>query len=299
MSEIATPRPADFDAYWGAVDRELAQYPAAPTLEKLALPSDEFSTVYALRLTSSGPYRIFGYLSIPNGTGPFPGLLVAPHYGSVNHLPHLDDRQRYVTLVLMYRGQRLADQPFAASYPGLLTLGIDDPATYIYRGIVADCLRGAEYLQSLPEVDASKVAINGDDLALITAARRPKFAAVQSGGLLFHRLMEVRQRSEAYPVEEINDYLRTYPDKQDAVARTLSYFEASHHAPGITATTLFSVGAGGTSGREWLQPLTGAITGPVEYYDLSHEGATDHDWLDAWMAQRLGSVPKPRLWQVA
>ena len=136
MSE--TKRPDEFDFYWNAVDQDLVRYPAAPTLERLALPSDEFSTVYALRLTSIGPYRIFGYLSVPPGDGPFPGLLVAPHYGSVNHLPHLDDRQRYVTLILMYRGQRLADQPFAATYPGLLTLGIDDPATYIYRGIVAD-----------------------------------------------------------------------------------------------------------------------------------------------------------------
>ena len=58
MSEIASSRPADFDAYWESVDRELAQYPGAPTLERLALPSDEFSTVYALRLTSIGPYRI-------------------------------------------------------------------------------------------------------------------------------------------------------------------------------------------------------------------------------------------------
>src|ERR1700736_538505 len=192
MSETAfkTPRPADFDAYWDAVDQELTRYPAAPTLDRLALPSDEFSPVYALRLTSTAPYRIFGYLSVPLGEGPFPGLLVAPHYGSVNHLPHLDDRQRYVTLILMHRGQRLADQPFAAEYPGLLTLGIDDPGTFIYRDIVADCLRAAEFLQSLPTVDPSRVAVNGDDLALITAARRPglKFAAVQAAGLVFYRL---------------------------------------------------------------------------------------------------------------
>src|ERR1700730_15948391 len=170
MSEIErTPRPADFDAYWDAVDQEWAVYPAAAPLERLARPSEEFSTVYAARLTSSGRYRIFGYLSVPPGEGPFPGLLVAPHYGSVNHLPHLDDRQRYVTLILMHRGQRLADQPFAATYPGLLTLGIDDPDTYIYRGIVADCLRGAEFLPSLPSVDARRGAINGDGLPLITA----------------------------------------------------------------------------------------------------------------------------------
>ena len=66
-----TSRPADFDTYWQAVDDDLTKYPAAPTLEKLPPNSDEHSTTYAAKLTSSGPYRIFGYLSIPNGTGPF------------------------------------------------------------------------------------------------------------------------------------------------------------------------------------------------------------------------------------
>jgi cephalosporin-C deacetylase-like acetyl esterase len=293
MTETTTPRPADFDAYWEAVDQELGQYEARPTLEPMALPSDEYSTVYAVRLTSIGPYRIFGYLSVPNGAGPFPGLLIAPGYGSVNHLPHLDDRQRYVTLVLMHRGQRLADQPFAASYPGLLTLGIDDPATYIYRAIVADCLRGAEFLLSRPEVDTSRVGISGGDLALITAARRSGFTAVQASGLLFHRLMEARERSDAYPAEEVNDYLRAYPDLTEAVARTLSYFEPAYHVSALTATTLFNGGGAG------VKMVADAIPGTVEQYELTHEGGTDHDWADAWMARQLGSAPKPRLWQVA
>jgi cephalosporin-C deacetylase len=293
MAATSSTRPADFDAYWAAVDDELARFPAVPTLERLALPSDEHSTVYAVKITSSGPYRIFGYLSIPNAAGTHPGLVYMPGYGSVNHLPHLDDRQRYVTLILMHRGQRLADQPFAAAYPGLLTLGIDDPGTYIFRSIVADCLRGAEFLLSRPEVDTSRVGIIGNDLALITAARRPRFSTVQASGLLFHRLMEVLERTEAYPVEELNDYLRTYPDKTEAVARTLSYFEPAYHAAGIKGTTLFN---GGGSG---VKLVADAVSGTVEQYELTHEGGTDHDWADAWMAKQLGSVPKPRLWDVA
>ena len=111
--------PDDFGAYWDALDAELARYAAAPELDLLPLRCTDFARFYALRLTSIGPYRIFGYYSVPIGAGPFPGLLITPRYGSVNNPPHYDDRARYATLVLMHRGQRLADQPFTAAYPGL------------------------------------------------------------------------------------------------------------------------------------------------------------------------------------
>jgi cephalosporin-C deacetylase len=293
-----TTRPDDFDQYWDVVDHELSQYPAAPALELLPLRRTDFATVYGVKLTSIGPYRIFGYYSVPNGPGPFPGLLVTPKYGSVNHLPHYDDRERYAVLVLMHRGQRLADQPFAASYPGLLTHGIESPETYIYRGIVADCLRGAEFLAGRPEVDATRIGITGDDLALITAARRPIFSAAQAAGLMFYRLMDTRQSSTAYPIEEVNDYLRTFPDREAAVTHTLSYLDPVQHASRITAGTLISLGSGARSGVEWHARLLEQLSDRGETYELTHEGATDHDWTDAWLAERLGVEPKPRLWTV-
>src|SRR5215208_7800336 len=131
----AASAPADFAAYWDALDVELEGIPAAADLEPMPLRSGDQYTCYGLKLTSVGPYRIFGYYSVPTGDGPFPGLLLTPRYGSVNHVPDYNDRRRYAVLQIMHRGQRLADQPLAAAYPGLLTLGIDDPATYVYRGI--------------------------------------------------------------------------------------------------------------------------------------------------------------------
>lgn len=288
----------DFNGYWNAVEAELERFAAAPELELLPARCTKYSNVYAVRLTSIGPYRIFGYLSIPVGAGPFPGLLLTPRYGSVNHLPHLDDRKRYVVLVVMHRGQRLADQPFAASYPGLLTLGIESPDAYIYRGIVADCLRGAEFLASRPEVDVKRIGIMGDDLALITASRRPTISAAGFSGLMFFRLMEARKYSDSYPIEEVNDYLRTYPDQLDSVATTLAYFDPTLHASRVAARSLLSVGSGKRNGLEWVQPLADQLGDRVEPYILSHEGGTDHDQVDAWLASKLGVAPMPRLWTV-
>jgi cephalosporin-C deacetylase len=294
-----TTIPADFGVYWDEVDRELARFPAASELELSPRRSTDFATSYNLRLTSLGPYRIFGYFSVPHGEGPFPALLQTPRHGSVNSPPHGNDRRRYAVLTLMHRGQRLADQPFAASYPGLLTHGIDSPRGYIYRGVVADCLRGAEWLASRPEVDPDRIAVTGDDLAIVTAARRPVFTALLAQALMFYRLMEARERTEAYPIEEVNDYLRFFPNLTDVVARTLAYVEPLYHAPNIRATTLLPTGdPGALGGPEWLLPLAEALSGPVERYDLTHEGGTDNDWLDAWLAGRLGVEPRPKLWQV-
>lgn len=294
MNTVAS-RPADFDRYWDAVDSELRDLDGAAELESIPGSSTEAFTTYRLRLTSIGPYRIFGYLGVPTGDGPFPGLLQTPRYGSVNHIPDYNDRLRYVVLQIMHRGQRLADSPFAASYPGLLTEGIGSASTYIYRGIAADCLRAAEYLLGRPEIDRSRVGIVGDDLALITAARRPSFSAMLAEDLMFYRLDEARRRTDAYPIEEVNDYLRGSPNQAEQVGQTLAYFDPLYHATSIRAATLLSVGdAGGLNGPEWLAPLLSGLGARAERYQVTHYSGTDNDQKDAWLARKLGVEPMSR-----
>jgi cephalosporin-C deacetylase len=277
----------DFESYWASVDDGLAVVPARAVLETVPERSTAESVSYIVRLTSSGPYRVFGHLSIPSGPGPFPALLMTPRYGSVNHVPHPNDRSRYVVFGLMHRGQRLADESFAAAYPGLLTLGIDDPASYIYRGIVADCLRAAEFLFGLAEVDPARVAVSGDDLALLTAARRPGFGAVRLSEFLFYRAIEARLRSSLYPLEELNDHLRGGA-AEEQVVKTLSYFDPVRHALAVSAPTLVAA-----DDADWFAPLVEALVAS-EIYQVTHLDGTDNDALDAWLADRCGVPPMSR-----
>ncbi|MEZ4520401.1 MAG: acetylxylan esterase [Thermomicrobiales bacterium] len=283
-------RPANFDSYWDNVDAELEAFPARPVLEELPMRSNEHCTVYALRLTSIGPYRIFGYLSVPRGAGPFPALLQTPRYGSVNHIPDYNDRLRYVCLQIMHRGQRLADQPYSASYPGLLTDGIVDQDGYIYRGIVADCMRAAEYLLGRDDVDQERVAIQGDDLALITAARRTGFALVNASGLMFYRLAEARLETSSYPAEEINEFCRAFPDNQDDAEETLALFDPQYHVGGLQSPVLLAIGGD----RDWFQPLLDQLGDNCQIYELTHRGGTDHDNIDRLIAERLETPPMSR-----
>lgn len=276
--------PEDFKEYWASVDAELATVPARPELTPLPFRSIPEATLYEVRLSSVSSYRVFGYLSVPVGDGPFPALLETPRHGSATLIPHVNDRSRYVVFTSTHRGQRGSDQPYRAAYPGVLTDGIGDLLKYVYRGIVADCLRAAEFLLDHPKADPFRVAVRGEtDLCLLTAGRRPGFAAVVPLGMLFYRADELRRSTTAYPLEELNDHLRGNPGVD--LARTLAYFDPVHHAPGITAKTLL--------GGE-LDGLTESLGGSVEIIELTNRGGIDADRYDAWLASVLGVPARSR-----
>jgi cephalosporin-C deacetylase len=280
-------------AYWREALEALARYPACPEIDPLPLRSTPFATLHGVRLTSLGPYRLFGYLSIPAGTGPFPAIYHPPKYQSVLEIIPQGtanlQRSRYITFTLAGRGQRNADSPFAAMFPGLLTEGIDRAESYIFRGIVADGVRGLQFLLGRPELDATRVVVAGNDVALITAALAPGATHLVSTPALFHRTAELAPRSTAYPLEEINDYLRLHPARAGAVRTTLGHYDLTALAPGVTATTLLMAGAPGTLlDGPALQPLADALAGPVTVHESEQSSYKDGLHAERWMAAQCG-----------
>lgn len=292
---VITAKPTDFDHYWQQVNAELAALPVAPELTPLPIRTTDFGTVYGLRLTSLGAYRIFAYYCVPHGDGPFPVLYQLPNYGSVVHVPPYEERQQYVSVALCHRGQRLSDQPFAAAYPGLLTTGIDSSQRYIYRGIVADCLRVVDFLATRAEVDQQKIAAVGGDLALITAALRPQVDALYYTPSFFYAAEALTPRTSAYPSEEINDYAYTYPEKAAQVWQTLAYYEPAHFAPQVQAATQVVVGDDPTH----TAPLLDAFGRPVDRYVSAHSGYKDGVVQARWLSARygLGDPVLPEHWR--
>jgi cephalosporin-C deacetylase len=285
--------PADFDQYWQQTLADLAGYPARPELELLPLRSTDFATLYGVHLTSLGPYRLYGYLSIPRGHGPFPAIYYAPKYQSVLEIIPQGtanlQRSRYITFAMAARGQRNADTPYAAMFPGLLTEGIADVTSYIFRGIVADSVRGLEFLRSRPELDPTRVIVVGNDLALITAALHQGATHVVATPALFYHTAELASKTQAYPLEEVNDYLRTFPAQTAAVQRTLAYYDLPAFAPRVTATTLLMAGpVGSLLDAQALAPLVKALPGPVTVHESEQSTYKDGLYAETWMAEQCG-----------
>jgi len=279
--------------YWRQTLSELARYPACPEPEAIPMRSTAFATLYGVRLTGVGPYRLFGYLSIPSGAGPFPAIYYAPKYQSVLEIIPQGtanlQRSRYVVFSLAGRGQRNADSPYAAMFPGLLTDGIHDAATYVFRSIVADSVRGLEFLSSRREVDPARVVLVGNDLALIAAALGSGATHVVTTPALFYKTAELAARTPAYPLEEINDYLRTFPTRAEAVHRTLAYYDLRGFAPRASARTLLMAGAPGSLlDAQALKPLVDALPGGATVHESEQSTYRDGLYSERWIAAQCG-----------
>jgi cephalosporin-C deacetylase-like acetyl esterase len=154
---------------------------------------------------------------------------------------------------------------------------------------VADCCRVLDFLLSRPEVDAGRIAVVGDDLALLTAALRPQVDALYCTPALFYATTQLAARTDAYPLEEINDYVRTYPQRAAAMARTLSYFDPIYFAPKVQAATVLVTG----NDRDLfspavMAPLAAAFPKPVEQVVSAHSSYQDGVAQARWLAARYG-----------
>jgi cephalosporin-C deacetylase len=173
-------------------------------------------------------------------------------------------------------------------FPGLLTDGIEHAESYVFRGIAADAVRGLQFLLSRAEVDPERVAVVGNDIALITAALAPGATHVVSTPQLFYRTAELAPRTQAYPLEEINDYLRALPARGADVRRTLGYYELTAFAPRVTAATLLMAAApGGVTDAASLQPLAAALGGPVTVHESEDSTFKDGLQIERWLAGQL------------
>ncbi|MBT5318919.1 MAG: prolyl oligopeptidase family serine peptidase [Chloroflexi bacterium] len=276
-----------FGEYWDEVDNSVKGLRVSgASLDPLPLRSTEGSTTRTVKLPSIGEGEVFGYFSVPNGDGPFPGLLEAPGYGSVVHLSPYRRRQKYAVLTLVHRGQRLADENFATAYPGLLTDGVEDPSSYKYRGIVADVLTGLDWLAGRPEIDAANLGVAGSEVGLMAASLRSDAvkAVLLSGPLIFRTASGCNQWPDYYPFEELNDFVRANSDSAEDVSRTLSFFDPLRFAPGYSGVALVAC-------PEWdknvASPLVSRIGGECELYLNTGRGRADHTYTETWLDNQL------------
>ena len=111
---------ASADRYCQETEAALAEFPVDVHLERDDFYSQPDWDVFQMRYTSADGFRLFAWLSVPEGRGPFPAIIRMPDYGSVHDIVYTPLREQAVVMNPTIRGQRRSDQVFQAQFPGLL-----------------------------------------------------------------------------------------------------------------------------------------------------------------------------------
>jgi cephalosporin-C deacetylase-like acetyl esterase len=291
-------RRTDVDAMWDSLDRQLEQIPLDLEQERDAFYSQSDYDVYQLHYTGLDGYRLFSWLSVPlSANGPVPALLRMPDYGSVHDIVYTPLRAAAVVMNPTHRGQRHSDAQFQAEYPGLLTEGIDRLQTFVMMRVFADALRAVDVLLAQPLAQVGPVALTGQGLggalSLFTAARRPRITSVAADTPLALGHPEVLDHELSYPLDELNDYLRVYPHRREAILASTAPLDPLAAAPKVQVPVLLSLGSRDRGlcplpiGEQLAARLPDC---DLRVYDGGSEGGGHpHSVVrEAWLRERMG-----------
>lgn len=242
-----TRRPADFDQFWEGVLADAARIPLNATVEAVPLRSTDEVEVFEVHYDSLDHVRIACWYCLPRKrSGPLPAIIHVPGYVSEPLMPKATAAKGYAALSVAPRGKLRSNQQFNPGYPGLLTHNMTDRNTYSYRGFYVDAVRAVDFLLGRPEVDSSRIGVTGSSqggaLTLVTSALRPEIRCAAAGAPYLCGFMDSAHLTHSYPYEEINDYLRLHPEREEQVRQTLEYFDGINFAPRIECPIIVNIG---------------------------------------------------------
>ena len=290
--------PADFDEFW-ADTLSSARAMAAPPV---VTPYDSLLTgfdVFDVRFSGFDGHPVAAWFIVPvDARGPLPTVIEYNGYGGGRGFPHERLAWAAAGYAYFFMDTRCqgsvwgsgGDTPDPAgtgpSAPGFMTRGIEDPATYYYRRVLADAVLAVDAVLGFDQVDPARIAVaggsQGGGIALAVAGLHPQVAAALPDVPFLCHFERAVGLTDSDPYHEIVGYLAVHRDLVAQTFRTLSYFDGLSFAARSTAPSIFSVGL--------LDPICPPSTvfaahnsyrgdSTIEIYDFNeHEGGQGQHW---------------------
>jgi cephalosporin-C deacetylase len=242
--------PEHFDRFWREARAEVIRIPMDAKLEKVAAVDPGDAKRFKVSLASVNGSRIYGWLHLPEGKGPFPTVLSIPGSGvgrtgrfagfteagiavlaiEIHGLE--PQEQEIVGAAQWIRPETDETAYFTELQNGILSgyhgFGIEDPYRYYHRRSLQSAMRALDYLCSREDVDPHKIIVfggsQGGGLSLLTAAIDKRVSAVVA------------------TVPAFCNNAASEDGHMPEASRTLSYYDAALAAELIEVPTLIGVG---------------------------------------------------------
>ena len=157
--EPLEPEPSDFDAFWNARKAELANVPSTPKV--IFHQNHAYGTTFSLELDNIDGRKIYGYITVPTGAGPFPAIITLPPAGNnaglVQPKEFMAERVGVLAVTLSIHNV----PPDEEDPNGYLPDDIADAANNYYRYAVLAAIRTIDYLHTRSDFDGENIGLVG------------------------------------------------------------------------------------------------------------------------------------------
>jgi cephalosporin-C deacetylase len=292
--------PDNFDRFWREAKAELIRIPIDAKLEEVKAIDPGDAKRFKVSLANVNGSRVYGWLHLPGGKGPFPTVLSIPGSGigrtgrfagfteagiavlaiEVHGLE--PQEQEIIGAAQWMRPVTEETAYFAKLQNGLLagyhSFGIEDPYRYYHRKTLQSAMRALDYLYTREDVDPHKIIVfggsQGGGLSLLTAAIDKRVDAVVATVPAF---CNTASREDSHIPH---------------VARTMSYYDAALAATHIEVPALIGVGfIDGTCRPANVYSAYNNIKGPKRienFYNMGH--GSPPDWREKtidWILEKI------------
>ncbi|MBQ9077485.1 MAG: acetylxylan esterase [Muribaculaceae bacterium] len=240
--------PDDFRSFWEKNVEAAKKIELKPIMTLLPERCTDKVDVYHISYQNIGNSRMYGMLTIPKADGCYPGVLrfpgagVGEKSGDVYHAG-----QGLIVLELGIHGipVNLSGSVYSdlnrgalASYP---TYNLDNKDTYFYKRVYLGCVRGIDFLQSLPKCNGRIGTMGGSQggaLSIVTSALDSR---VNATAAYFPALCDlegyIHGRAGGWPHVFKNESNRT-PEKLN----TARYYDVANFARHLNAPVHYLFG---------------------------------------------------------
>ena len=245
---VSPPNPQpDFANYWSRAKRELEAVEPQFKLTKIDSLCTSRRNIYLVEMRSLGNILIRGWYSVPTAPGKHPAVMQVQGYSSTIVPEYVDYGDDIIGFGLNIRGHGNSKDDINPGFPGYLQYFLNDKELYIYRGAYMDCVRGVDFLFSRPEVDTTRVAVEGASqggaLTYATAALNNTRIRVCAPQVPFLSDFEDYFKVAVWPGNEFINYVEVEKKMTwEQVYNTLSYIDIKNLAGWIKAPMIMGVG---------------------------------------------------------
>lgn len=182
--------PSDFDTYWTGAIAEIRAIPMDPQVTLDTITAD--GTTYKINLANINNRRIYGYITIPFGAGPFSAALTLPPAGTSPNLaeaePFFTENGNMISMSISIHNVDPDLEDPNAYEPN----DISNRDTYYYKHSVLAIIRSIDYIFSRNDFDGQNLILTGNSqgggLAIIGAGldNRVKAISIANPALCQH-----------------------------------------------------------------------------------------------------------------